>query len=251
MWYGVFTGRNSEKKNIPYLNFFIVNESAEATKEDVIRRFEEKEDMRTGVKIQYIHPITDETVRDIASSCCFNKEEPVSFAFFGSVKDVFAKSHLNLHVSMNVFADQIYASGPITYSRIQQGNYYSVLYDGEKKETIIETLQELNPDKRYSLNGKLFTVKSKKTYKYTLEDIDEIRVLTEGYETGTGKEICEHMLQAWERKIPNVHFSKEEKEFLSYIYHENEYISETDRSVLEKVLDIEPVNKLNLRRKGR
>lgn len=137
------------------------------------------------------------------------------------------------------------------FSRVQQGNYYSVLYDGEKKETIIETMQELQPDKRYALNGKVFTVKSKKTYKYTLEDIDDIRVLTEGYESGTGKDICEHMMQAWERKIPNVHFSREEKEFLSYIYNENEYISVHDRAVLEKVLNIESGNNLNLRRKGR
>ena len=99
--------------------------------------------------------------------------------------------------------------------------------------------------------ARFFTVKSKKNFKYTLEDIDDIRVLTEGYEYGTGKDICEHMMQAWERKIPNVHFSREEKEFLSYIYHENEYICENDRKVLEKVLDIAPSNNLTLRRKGR
>lgn len=49
------------------------------------------------------------------------------------------------------------------FSRVQQGNYYSVLYDGDKKETIIETMQELQTNKRYALNGKVFTVKSKKT----------------------------------------------------------------------------------------
>ena len=257
MWYGVFTGHNGDRDNIPYLDFFAVRESTEASTEDVIKRFSEKEDMRTGTKIQYILALKDDFVRDVASCCCYNKELPVSFAFFGSVQTVFENSLSVLHVSLNDFVEQIYASGPVYWNRIEQGNYYKVLYDGEKKERIIETKQDLIPGNRYEMAGKKFTVKGKKNFKLSLEDIDNIRVLTEGYTDGTGKDIYLRMMQAWERKVPNVHFTNEEKDFLGYIYHENEYLGDDDRISLEKVLDIKVdnkevnSNKLHVRKKGR
>lgn len=121
--------------------------------------------------------------------------------------------------------------------RIEQGNYYSIVYGDDKSEEIIETNQDLKLGCRYKLNDRVFVVKSKKNYSLTLEDIDNIRVLTEGYEDGTGRDIYRHVMESWERKIPNVRFSKEEKDFLSYIYYENEHIGTDERITLAKILN--------------
>lgn len=138
--------------------------------------------------------------------------------------------------------------------RVEQGNYYSIVYGDDKSEEIIETNQELKVGCRYKLNDRVFVVKAKKNYNLTLEDIDNIRVLTEGYEDGTGRDIYHHVMDAWERKIPNVRFSNEEKDFLSYVYYENEHISADERISLAKILNKQhEIKELgqSLKRKGR
>lgn len=61
----------------------------------------------------------------------------------------------------------------------------------------------------------------------------------EDYDIGTVQyNLCMRMTRAFKAKVPAVRFSDEEREILSYVYYENEYLTDKDRATLRKVLNI-------------
>ena len=125
-------------------------------------------------------------------------------------------------------------------SNIEQGKFYRIRYTDTYKEDIIESVKTLKIGRYYTFkNGRQFQVIKNAYFKYTYEDIDNIRVMMEDYDIGTVQyNLCKRMMKAFKQKTPNVRFTTEEREILSYIYYENEFISENHRKTLKKVLNI-------------
>lgn len=124
-------------------------------------------------------------------------------------------------------------------SKIEQGKFYKIQYINGHIDTI-ESSSNLNAGCYYihKTLGK-FKVLNEVRFKYTFEDIDNIRVLMEDYEEGSiQSNLCKRMAKAFNGKTPSIRLSFEEKEILSYTYHENEHLSETFKETLRKVLDI-------------
>ena len=124
--------------------------------------------------------------------------------------------------------------------KIEQGKFYHIQYVDNGKSDYIETNKPLINGRIYRLgNDKQFRVIKRAHFKYTFEDIDNIRVMMEDYDIGTVQyNLCMRMTKAFKAKVPAVRFSDEEREILSYVYYENEYITDKDRETLRKVLNI-------------
>lgn len=124
--------------------------------------------------------------------------------------------------------------------KIEQGKFYHIQYVDNGKSDYIETNKPLINGRIYRLgNGRQFRVIKRAHFKYTFEDIDNIRVMMEDYDIGTVQyNLCMRMTRTFKAKVPAVRFSDEEREILSYVYYENEYITDKDRETLRKVLNI-------------
>lgn len=124
---------------------------------------------------------------------------------------------------------------------IQQGKFYRIQYTDNGETAIIELVKPVVVGRIYTLkaNYRRFLVLSEAKFKYTYEDIDNVRVMMEGYDIGTIQyRLCQRMARAFQAPTPAVRFTDEEREILSYIYYENEFISEKDRKTLRKILGI-------------
>ena len=123
---------------------------------------------------------------------------------------------------------------------IQQGKFYHIKYTDNLSKDIIESTKVLQVGRYYRFkNGREFQVTGKAYFKYTYEDIDNVRVMMEDYDIGTVQHnLCKRMYKAFQQKTPAVRFSDEEREILSYIYYENTHIRESDKRTLEKILNI-------------
>lgn len=123
---------------------------------------------------------------------------------------------------------------------IEQGTFYKIRYTDTYKEDTLESVKPLKIGRYYTLkNGKQIQILKKLYFKYTYEDIDNVRVMMEDYDIGTVQyNLCIRMTNAFKDKTPNVRFSSEEREILWYVYNENEYISESQRNTLRKILNI-------------
>lgn len=63
--------------------------------------------------------------------------------------------------------------------------------------------------------------------------------MMESYDIGTVQyNLCMRMNKAFKAKTPAVRFSNEEREILSYVYYEDNNITDKDRKTLRKVLNI-------------
>jgi hypothetical protein len=106
---------------------------------------------------------------------------------------------------------------------------------------IIELAKPVKVGKIYCLQNpyRRFLVLSEAKFKYTYEDIDNVRVMMEDYEPGTIQyNLWKRMVKAFNAPTPAVRFTDEEKEVLGYTYYENQFISESDRKTLRKILGI-------------
>ena len=123
--------------------------------------------------------------------------------------------------------------------KIEQGRFYHIKYSNGIKD-ILESTKALKIGRYYRLkDGREFQVIKEAHYKYTYEDIDTSRVLTEGYDIGTEqRRISDRMRKAFNSKTPSVRFTPMDREMLSYIYYENEYLTDKEKRVLEKILEI-------------
>lgn len=124
--------------------------------------------------------------------------------------------------------------------KIEQGKFYLVKYTDNYKDTVIETSKVLKPSRYYfTKDGRQVFVIKRLTFKYTFEDIDNVRVMMEDYDVGTVQHnLCMRMVKAFNQPTPAVRFSQEEREILSYIYWENHNIRESDKKTLRKILGI-------------
>lgn len=124
--------------------------------------------------------------------------------------------------------------------KIEQGKFYHIQYMDTGKSDYLESNKTLVNGRIYRLgNGKQVRVIKRAHFKYTFEDIDNIRVMMEDYDRGTVQyNLCMRMAKAFDGKVPAVRFSDEEREILSYVYYENPHISNSDRQTLRKVLNI-------------
>lgn len=124
--------------------------------------------------------------------------------------------------------------------QIEQGKFYHIQYIDNGKADYLESTKPLINGRIYRLgNGRQVRVIKKANFKYTYEDIDNIRVLMEDYDIGTIQyNLCMRMNKAFKSKTPAVRFSDEERELLGYVYYENEYLTDNQRATLKKVLNI-------------
>lgn len=125
-------------------------------------------------------------------------------------------------------------------SKIEQGKFYHIQYMDTGKSDYLESNKTLVNGRIYRLsNGRQVRVVKRAHFKYTFEDIDNIRVMMEDYDIGTVQyNLCIRMAKAFKGKVPSVRFSDEEREILSYVYYENQFISDGHRETLRKVLNI-------------
>ena len=123
---------------------------------------------------------------------------------------------------------------------IKQGKFYHIQWLETGKADYIETNKTLINGRVYNMkDGKQFRIIKRAYFKYTFEDINNIRVMMEDYDIGTVQyNLCMRMARAFKAKVPAVRFSDEEREILSYVYYENEHITDKDRETLRKVLNI-------------
>lgn len=124
--------------------------------------------------------------------------------------------------------------------KIEQGKFYHIQYMDNGKTDYLESTKNLINGRIYNLgSGRQVRVLKKAHFKYTFEDIDNIRVMMEDYDIGTVQyNLCMRMAKAFNGKVPSVRFSDEEREILRYVYYENQYITDKDRETLKKVLNI-------------
>lgn len=140
----------------------------------------------------------------------------------------------------NINYKHSYRKGTINkMGKIEQGKFYHIMYMNGIKD-VLETPKTLKTGRYYRLkDGREFKVIRQAHFKYTYDDIDTVRVLTEGYDIGTLQHrLSQKMARAFKSKTPSVRFTAEEREMLSYIYYENEFITDNDKRVLEKILEI-------------
>lgn len=123
---------------------------------------------------------------------------------------------------------------------IKQGKFYHIQWLETGKADYIETNKTLINGRVYNMkDGKQFRIIKRAYFKYTFEDINNIRVMMKDYDIGTVQyNLCMRMARAFKEKVPAVRFSDEEREILSYVYYENEYITDKDIETLRKVLNI-------------
>lgn len=123
--------------------------------------------------------------------------------------------------------------------KIEQGRFYHIQFMDTGKKDYFESNKPLVDGRVYRLqNGRTFRVIKKAHFKYTFEDIDTLRVLTEDYDIGTVQNrLSVRMAKAFNGKVPAVRFSDEEREILGYIYYENQCLTEEEKRVLRKVLN--------------
>ena len=122
---------------------------------------------------------------------------------------------------------------------IEQGYFYNITWHKTGKKDIIESKNKLRVHSYFYKNNQPFFVNSEIKFKYTFEDIDNIRVMMEGYDPGTVQDrLRARMAKAFHGKTPSVRFTFEEREILSYVYYENVNISEKEKATLRKVLGI-------------
>lgn len=123
--------------------------------------------------------------------------------------------------------------------RIDQGKFYKVqLENGEQTILEFNNQTQLIIGKRYKTKDKgIIKVLSECRFKYTFNDVDNIRVMMEGYEEGTIQDnLRKRMEKAFKQPTPAVRFSLAEKEILSYIYYESKMLSEDKKETLRKIL---------------
>jgi len=123
--------------------------------------------------------------------------------------------------------------------RIEQEKFYNIRYANGTSDSI-KTTRTLKSGRYYKTkDGIEFQVLKQSHYKYTYEEIETIKELTEGYDIGTLQhKLSEKMGRALHSKTPSVRFTSEEQEILSYIYYENEALTEKSKRALEKILGI-------------
>lgn len=123
--------------------------------------------------------------------------------------------------------------------RIEQEKFYHIRYANGTSDSI-KTTRTLKSGRYYKTkDGIEFQVLKQSHYRYTYEEIETIKELTEGYDIGTLQhKLSKKMGRALHSKTPSLRFTPEEREILSYIYYENEALTEKAKRALEKILGI-------------
>ena len=127
--------------------------------------------------------------------------------------------------------------------KIEQEKFYHIRYANGTSDSIKTTITLKSGRYYKTKDGIEFQVLKQSHYKYTYEEIEAIKWLTEGYDIGTLQhKLSKKMNRALHSKTPSVRFTSDEREILSYIYYENESLTENDKRVLEKIIGVRREN---------
>lgn len=74
------------------------------------------------------------------------------------------------------------------------------------------------------------------TSKYTYDDIDWLKVLCEGFDEPEMHKIYLKAVMALENENYNIRFTAYQKEVLSYLYNNKQYLTDGELKVLYKIL---------------
>ena len=92
--------------------------------------------------------------------------------------------------------------------------YFKVQYTTGGTD-ILNLRDDTQVGKTYKMyNGQVFKVLGKKTFKYTMDDLDNLRVILEGYDEGEYYDIYKRVMKALDKGVPSIRFSSYEKELL-------------------------------------
>lgn len=96
--------------------------------------------------------------------------------------------------------------------------YFKVMYTDRRKE-ILNLREDTKVGKTYTRtdNNKVFKVLNKVNFYLTLDDLDNLRVMLEGFTEGTYFDMYKRVMAALNKGIPSIRFSFYEKEHLSML----------------------------------
>ena len=116
--------------------------------------------------------------------------------------------------------------------------YYHIRYSDNGTSGILKTEKNLKIRRYCRLkDGREAQIIKQAHYKYTCNELEVVRRLTSEYSVGSmQRRLSEKMEIALRSGIPSVRFTNIEREMLSYIYYEDNSITDEDKKVLEKIL---------------
>lgn len=116
--------------------------------------------------------------------------------------------------------------------------YYHIRYSDNGTSGILKTKKNLKIGRYYRLkDGREAQIIKQAHYKYTCSELEVIRRLTSEYNIGSmQRRLSKKMEIALRSGVPSVRFTGDEREMLSYIYYEDNSITDEDKKVLEKIL---------------
>lgn len=119
--------------------------------------------------------------------------------------------------------------------------YFRVQYRGSNKKDVLNLVDSTQVGKVYRRtdNNQVFKVLGKANFKYTLDELDTLRVMLEGYTAGPYYELHNRVCEALIRGVPNIRISSLEKDYLGYIYINSGYCNEEEKKLLIKITNID------------
>lgn len=125
---------------------------------------------------------------------------------------------------------------------IEQGKFYRIQYLDTGESNLIELTTPVKIGQTYNLKGskRRFLVLSQAKFKYTYEDIDNIRVLMSDYDRGSIQyRLRVKMENAFKQPTPSVSFNDDEREVLGYVYYDRDLeLTDKQKATLRKVLGL-------------
>lgn len=96
--------------------------------------------------------------------------------------------------------------------------YFKVVYTDRSKE-ILNLRADTKVGKTYKRtdNGKVFKVLNKVNFRLTLDDVDNLRVMLEGFDSGIYNDMFKRVMKTLDKGIPSIRFSDYEKEHLELL----------------------------------
>lgn len=96
--------------------------------------------------------------------------------------------------------------------------YFKVVYTDRSKE-ILNLREDTKVGKTYKRvdNDKVFKVLNKVNFRLTLDDVDNLRVMLEGFDSGIYNDMFKRVMKTLDKGIPSIRFSDYEKEHLELL----------------------------------
>lgn len=111
--------------------------------------------------------------------------------------------------------------------------YFKVMYTNRNKD-ILNLREDTKVGKTYTRtdNGRVFKVLKQVNFKLTIDDVDNLRVMLEGFDDGVYYNMFKRVMAALVKGVPSIRFSDYEKEHLELLL-DNEGLPEFRQTLLK------------------